>query len=67
MAALTVVGAIYLGSIPLTVRAASRQRREYEARQMQPPEPRPTDIAAPATVAPAALGEATPPPSEWRH
>src|SRR5437763_942825 len=67
---LTVVGAVYLGSIPLTIRAALRQRRDYEARQAGAADTRPAEAAAPASLpaAPATpLGDAAPPASEWRH
>jgi CDP-diacylglycerol--serine O-phosphatidyltransferase len=60
---LSFVGAVYLASIPLTVRAAHRQRRVFEARQNEP-------AAVPAPLPAAAslpLGEAAPPASEWRH
>ncbi|HVB17167.1 MAG TPA: CDP-diacylglycerol--serine O-phosphatidyltransferase [Stellaceae bacterium] len=60
---LTVVGAIYLGSIPLTIRAAHRQRRAFEAGQGHPA------ALAPALPAAATLpaGAAGTPASEWRH
>jgi CDP-diacylglycerol---serine O-phosphatidyltransferase len=61
---LTMVGAVYIASIPLTVRASLRQRREYTARQR---EPAVADL--PTVPAGAALprGETAPPPGEWRH
>ena len=63
---LIVVGAVYLGSIPLTIRAAYRLRRGYEARQAR--QPAETTAALPAAAAPPLpLGEATPPANEWRH
>ena len=65
---LSFVGAVYLGSIPLTIRAAARARRTFAARQGEPAE------AAPLPVAVAVpLGEASPTPAssptatEWRH
>ncbi|HVB15340.1 MAG TPA: CDP-diacylglycerol O-phosphatidyltransferase, partial [Stellaceae bacterium] len=60
---LTVVGAIYLGSIPLTIRAAHRQRRAFEAGQGHPA------ALAPALPAAATLpvGAAGTPASAWRH
>ncbi len=64
---LTFVGAVYLVSIPLTVRAALRQRRAFEARQGEPaaaPAPLPAAAAAAAALP---LGETAPPASEWRH
>ena len=61
---LTLVGAAYLASVPLTVRASYRIRRTAAAR---PPEP----AHAAATPLPAAaalpLGETAPPANEWRH
>ena len=64
---LTFVGALYIASIPLTIRAAARLRRAYEPAH----KPEPAEAAAPtppAVVAPPMpLGEATPPANEWRH
>ena len=60
---LTFVGAVYLASIPLTVRAATRARHAAALRQAEPAEAAPPPSAA--TILP--LGEATPPASEWRH
>jgi CDP-diacylglycerol--serine O-phosphatidyltransferase len=70
---LTFVGAVYIGSIPLTIRASYRLRRAAGSRQAEPAE-------ATAPQAPAAavlpLGEAAPPAGppangppagEWRH
>ena len=56
------LGALYLGSIPLTMRAAARLRRTVEARKAEPVEA-PALLAAP----PPAIGEAALPPNEWRH
>jgi CDP-diacylglycerol---serine O-phosphatidyltransferase len=56
---LTVVGAVYLASIPLTVRASRRIRRAAEAR------PREASEAAPAPALP--LEDTAPPAHEWRH
>ena len=62
---LTFVGAIYIGSIPLTVRAYMERRRAYEARKPETTEaPAPTALPA---APPLPLGEATPPANEWRH
>ena len=60
---LTFVGAVYLASIPLTIRAAGRARRGAMARQTELIE------AAPPAGTGAILphGEAAPPASEWRH
>ncbi len=60
---LTVVGAIYLASIPLTIRASARLRRAAASRQGEPAEAPPPLPAAP----PLPLGEAEAPASEWRH
>jgi len=60
---LAFVGAVYLGSIPLTVRAAARARRAAALRQAEPAEAGPPLPAA--AVIP--LGQAPPPTSEWRH
>jgi CDP-diacylglycerol--serine O-phosphatidyltransferase len=60
---LTFVGAVYLGSIPLTIRAAMRARRAAAARQPEPVEA-PPPLPAAATLP---LGDAAPPASEWRH
>jgi CDP-diacylglycerol--serine O-phosphatidyltransferase len=60
---LTFVGALYLASIPLTIRAAMRARRAAASRQAEPlaaPPPLPAAAALP-------LGDAAPPASEWRH
>ncbi len=57
------VGALYLGSIPLTIRAALRARRAAAARQAEPAEagpPLPTAAVVP-------LAQAAPPAAEWRH
>jgi CDP-diacylglycerol--serine O-phosphatidyltransferase len=60
---LTLIGVLYLGSIPLTVRAAMRLRRGAGVRK-------PESVEAPVLLAappPPALGESAVPPSEWRH
>jgi CDP-diacylglycerol---serine O-phosphatidyltransferase len=60
------IGAVYLGSIPLTVHASWRLRRASAVTE-------PVAAGAPATAAastlPAAspLDEIAPPPNEWRH
>ncbi len=60
---LTFVGAVYLASVPLTIRAAARARRAAAVRQAEPAQaPAPLPAAA---VLP--LGDAAPPASEWRH
>jgi len=60
---LTFVGAVYLASIPLTIRAAAQARRSAAQRQADPAETGP--VLPAATVLP--LGDALPPASEWRH
>jgi len=61
---LTCVGAVYLASIPLTVRASYRVRHAAVAARPAAPAD-----AAPALGPPATLpaGDAAPPANEWRH
>jgi CDP-diacylglycerol--serine O-phosphatidyltransferase len=61
---LVVVGLLYLGSIPLTIRAAGRYRQAAAARKAEPATAPAALLAAPP---PAALDEAPQPPNEWRH
>jgi CDP-diacylglycerol--serine O-phosphatidyltransferase len=63
---LTFIGAVYIASIPLTVRASLRLRRAAEARRAEPTE---TPAAEPVAVAavPAAPLDGHPPANEWRH
>jgi CDP-diacylglycerol---serine O-phosphatidyltransferase len=62
---LTVVGLVYIASLPLTIHAYLRLRRDYRAQQPA------TAIAAvpapPPIPAPAILDEQPLPQSEWRH
>ena len=60
---LFVIGLLYLGTIPLTIRAAAGYRRAAESRKAVEP------AAAPAllTPPPASLEETAVPPNEWRH
>jgi CDP-diacylglycerol---serine O-phosphatidyltransferase len=60
---LTFVGAVYIVSIPLTIRAAAHARRASALRQAAPAE---TGLALPAAAV-LPLGEAALPASEWRH
>jgi CDP-diacylglycerol--serine O-phosphatidyltransferase len=60
---LTFVGAVYVGSIPLTVRAYYRLRRAAEARKAEAPEP----ATIPATAPPAVPLPGHQPANEWRH
>ena len=62
---LLLVGMLYLGSIPLTVRAAAATRRTTEARRPEPAVEAPALIAAQPPAAPP--GDAAVPPNEWRH
>ena len=77
---LTVVGGLYLASIPLTIRTYRRLRRAAEARKSEPAEASqtaaPQAAAAPqATAAPQAAASVPPAPAlgdgapanEWRH
>lgn len=61
---LTAIGIVYVGSIPLTVRASQRLRSAETIRRDPPDQgasPKPSPPAGPA------LHEATPPVNEWRH
>jgi CDP-diacylglycerol--serine O-phosphatidyltransferase len=62
---LTLVGIVYVGSIPLTIRSYYRLKREAETRKAEAAE-RP-EIAPPPAPTPLPLEEATRPPNEWRH
>ena len=62
---LMVVGVVYLGSIPLTIRSYYRLKRATEARKAEMPgKPDAISLPGPATLP---LGEANAPASEWRH
>jgi CDP-diacylglycerol--serine O-phosphatidyltransferase len=63
---LTFVGAVYIASIPLTIRASTRLRRAYETRRTEPAEA-PQQATALAATPPLPLGDATRPANEWRH
>jgi CDP-diacylglycerol---serine O-phosphatidyltransferase len=60
---LTFVGAVYVASIPLTVRAYYYRRRAAEARKAETAETAAMPVAAP----PAIPIESHQPSSEWRH
>ena len=60
---LTFIGAIYVGSIPLTVRAYYRLRRAVEARKAEAAEP----ATIPVTPPPAIPLSGHEPANEWRH
>jgi CDP-diacylglycerol--serine O-phosphatidyltransferase len=59
---LTLIGVLYVGSIPLTLRAAGRLRRAGEPRKAAEA---PALLSAPPPT--PALGGTTAPPHEWRH
>ncbi|HEU0215847.1 MAG TPA: CDP-diacylglycerol--serine O-phosphatidyltransferase [Stellaceae bacterium] len=61
---LVLVGLLYLGSIPLTIRAASRYR-QAAAKKAEPATAPAALLTAPPP--PAALDDAAHPPNEWRH
>jgi len=64
---LTVVGALYIGSIPVTIHAAAKARRAWAQRQ---PEAAETSAAQPAAAAAAVVppfDRPTAPAGEWRH
>src|SRR5205807_784257 len=62
---LMIVGVVYLGSIPLTIRSYYRLKHATEARKAEMAE-RPGAIPLPGPAA-LPLGEATAPRAEWRH
>ena len=65
---LMLVGVVYVGSIPLTVRASHRLRREYQARQEQTAEPRTPAPAGPARLdGLAGAPPRSPPAAARRH
>jgi CDP-diacylglycerol--serine O-phosphatidyltransferase len=62
---LMVVGVVYLGSIPLTIRSYYKLRRAAEARGAETAaRPEVVPLPNPATFP---LGEASTPTTEWRH
>ena len=62
---LTVVGIVYVGSVPLTIRAYFRLKRAAEARKAEfADKPEPMSLPTPA---PFPLGDANAPSTEWRH
>jgi len=60
---LTLIGVLYLGSIPLTIRAAARLRRAARAEKGETAET-PALLTAPP---PPTVSEPAAPPNEWRH
>jgi CDP-diacylglycerol--serine O-phosphatidyltransferase len=62
---LTVVGIVYVGSIPLTVRSYLRLKRAAQTRKTEAAE-RTEPVPLP-TPAPLPLDKAATPPNEWRH
>jgi CDP-diacylglycerol--serine O-phosphatidyltransferase len=63
---LTFIGALYIASIPLTVRASMRLRRAAETRRAEPAETTAAEPVAAGAV-PAAPLDGHPPANEWRH
>jgi CDP-diacylglycerol--serine O-phosphatidyltransferase len=62
---LTVVGIVYVGSIPLTIRSYLRLKRTAQVRKAEATErAEPAPLPTPASIP---LGETTRPPNEWRH
>jgi len=61
---LTCVGALYLASIPLTIRASRRIRRAAVPASTSQPAEAPPTFAPPATLP---SGDTAPPANEWRH
>jgi CDP-diacylglycerol--serine O-phosphatidyltransferase len=62
---LTFIGAVYVASIPLTMRAYYRLRRAAEARKAEAAEAVPAPL--PVQPTPAIPIEGHPPANEWRH
>jgi CDP-diacylglycerol--serine O-phosphatidyltransferase len=62
---LTFIGAVYVASIPLTMRAYYRLRRAAEARRAEAAEAIPAPL--PVQPPPAVPIEGHPPANEWRH
>jgi CDP-diacylglycerol--serine O-phosphatidyltransferase len=60
---LTAIGIVYVGSIPLTIRAHERLRRTAEARRSDPAEAAPV----PPPTAGYPLGDGGAPANQWRH
>jgi CDP-diacylglycerol--serine O-phosphatidyltransferase len=61
---LTLIGLIYLGSIPLTIRATAPIRNAAKAKKPEAAEAPPLHAAPPPSPLP---NEPAPPPNEWRH
>jgi CDP-diacylglycerol---serine O-phosphatidyltransferase len=61
---LFVIGLLYLGTIPLTMRAAAVYRRAAEPRKAAEPAVTPALLTPPPATP---LGETAVPPNEWRH
>jgi CDP-diacylglycerol--serine O-phosphatidyltransferase len=64
---LTLVGIVYVGSIPLTIRSYCRMRRAAETRRAEPAEPTDAAALAPPASAGYPLDEGGAPASQWRH
>jgi CDP-diacylglycerol--serine O-phosphatidyltransferase len=63
---LTFIGALYIASIPLTVRTSMRLRHAAEARRAEPTQTSPAEPVAAGAV-PAAPLDGHAPANEWRH
>ena len=63
---LVLIGALYLGTIPLTYRSARRFRRAAEPKKAEPAQAAAVLLPAAAPPSPS-LGETAVPPNEWRH
>jgi CDP-diacylglycerol---serine O-phosphatidyltransferase len=62
---LTIVGIVYVSSIPLTIRSYSRLKRAAAARKTEAVErPQPVPLPTPTAFP---VGEANAPSTEWRH
>jgi CDP-diacylglycerol--serine O-phosphatidyltransferase len=63
---LTVVGIVYVGSIPLTIRSYYRLRRAAEARKTEMGEKPENAVPFPG-AGPFPSNDERPPSTEWRH
>jgi CDP-diacylglycerol---serine O-phosphatidyltransferase len=61
---LTLIGIVYVGSIPLTIRASRRLRRAAETRRSEPVE---TVALVPPPAAGHPLDQGSEPANQWRH
>jgi CDP-diacylglycerol---serine O-phosphatidyltransferase len=63
---LTVVGIVYVGSIPLTIRSYYRLKRAAMTGEVDMAEKPATGVPLPS-LAPIPLGDTQAPTTEWRH